>query len=65
MSSRQGGKLKPLKAPKKKKDEFEDDEDAAFKAKQRADAQARKEMAAKASKGGPLTGGGIKKSGKK
>lgn len=65
MSGRQGGKLKPLKAPKKKNNEFEDDEDAAFKAKQKAEAQARKEMAAKASKGGPLVGGGIKKSGKK
>ena len=33
----------------------------AFKAKQKADAQARKEMASKATKGGPLVGGGIKK----
>lgn len=65
MSGRQGGKLKPLKAPKKKTNEFEDEDDAAFKAKQKADAQARKEMAAKAGKGGPLVGGGIKKSGKK
>lgn len=65
MSGRQGGKLKPLKAPKKKNNEFEDDEDVAFKAKQKAEAQARKEMAAKATKGGPLVGGGIKKSGKK
>lgn len=61
MSGRQGGKLKPLKAPKKKKDEFDDDEDAAFKAKQKADAQARKDMTAKAAKGGPLVSGGIKK----
>lgn len=61
MSGRQGGKLKPLKAPKKKGSEFEDEEDAAFKAKQKADAAARKEMASKASKGGPLVGGGIKK----
>lgn len=33
----------------------------AFKAKQKADAAARKEMAGKAAKGGPLVGGGIKK----
>ncbi|CDK25197.1 unnamed protein product [Kuraishia capsulata CBS 1993] len=60
MSGRQGGKAKPLKAPKKKQQEF-DDEDLAFKAKQKAEAQARKEMASKAAKGGPLVGGGIKK----
>lgn len=34
MSSRQGGKQKPLKAPKKERGE-ETDEDAAFKLKQR------------------------------
>lgn len=64
MSGRQGGKAKPLKAPKKKTQEF-DDEDLAFKAKQKADAAAKKAMADKAKKGGPLVGGGIKKSGKK
>lgn len=64
MSGRQGGKAKPLKAPKKKQHD-DDEEDMAFKAKQKADAQARKEMAAKASGKGPLVGGGIKKSGKK
>jgi hypothetical protein len=32
-----------------------------FKAKQVADEKARKELAAKAAKGGPLVGGGIKK----
>ncbi|CAK7913200.1 translation machinery-associated protein 7 [[Candida] anglica] len=64
MSGRQGGKAKPLKAPKKKQEEF-DEEDLAFKAKQKADAQAKKDMAQKAKKGGPLVGGGIKKSGKK
>jgi hypothetical protein len=50
-----------LKQAKKKGNDFEDEEDMAFKAKQKADAQARKEMASKASKGGPLVGGGIKK----
>jgi len=61
MSGRQGGKLKPLKAAKKKVVD-EDEDDAAFKAKQRADAQARKDLAAQAKKGGPMSGGGIKKS---
>lgn len=65
MSGRQGGKAKPLKAPKKKQNEFEDEDDAAFKAKQKADAAAKKAMAEKAKKGGPMVGGGIKKSGKK
>lgn len=64
MSGRQGGKAKPLKAPKKKTQDYDDD-DLAFKEKQRADAKARQEMAAKAKGKGPLVGGGIKKSGKK
>ncbi|KAK9374633.1 translation machinery associated TMA7 [Lipomyces chichibuensis] len=64
MSGRQGGKAKPLKAPKKERKEF-DDEDKAFLDKKKAEAAARKDMAAKASKGGPLVTGGIKKSGKK
>ncbi|KIW97482.1 uncharacterized protein Z519_01066 [Cladophialophora bantiana CBS 173.52] len=61
-----GGKVKPLKAPKKEKKEL-DEEDLAFKAKQQADAKARKEMADKAKGKGPLNAGqqGIKKSGKK
>ncbi|KAJ7074339.1 translation machinery associated TMA7 [Mycena amicta] len=63
MSGRQGGKLKPLKAPKKDKKD-DDEEDAAFKAKQKADAEAIKAARDKALKGGP-PGGGIKKSGKK
>lgn len=36
MSGRQAGKAKPLKAPKKDKKDF-DDEDIAFKAKQKAE----------------------------
>jgi len=64
---RAGGKAKPLKAPKKEKKEL-DEEDKAFLEKQKADAKARAELAAKA-KGskGPLNTGaqGIKKSGKK
>jgi len=64
MSGRAGGKLKPLKTPKKKQED-EDEESIAFKQKQREDAAKLKEMQAKAAKGGPLATGGIKKSGKK
>lgn len=64
MSGRQGGKAKPLKAPKKKQQDLDEDE-IAFREKQKADQKARQEMASKAKKGGPLVGGGIKKSGKK
>ncbi|KAI0256527.1 translation machinery associated TMA7 [Lactifluus subvellereus] len=63
MSGRQGGKMKPLKAPKKEKKE-EDEDDTAFKAKKKAEADALKAAKDKALKGGP-PGGGIKKSGKK
>jgi hypothetical protein len=67
MSGRQGGKLKvhhcdspqPLKAPKKQNQEL-DDSDIAFKQKQKEEQQKLKELAAKASGKGPLTGGGIK-----
>ncbi|THH31746.1 hypothetical protein EUX98_g2434 [Antrodiella citrinella] len=59
MSSRQGGKLKPLKAPKKDKKDL-DDEDAAFAAKKKADEAAVKAAREKALKGG-APGGGIKK----
>lgn len=64
MSGRQGGKLKPLKQKKKQCEDY-DEEDAAFKAKQKADAAAKKEIMAKVKVGKPLIGGGIKKSGKK
>ncbi|KAL2159455.1 hypothetical protein VTH06DRAFT_2460 [Thermothelomyces fergusii] len=66
--SREGGKAKPLKAPKKAAKEL-DEEDLAFKAKQREYEKAKKELAAKAGGKGPLSlergGKGIKKSGKK
>ncbi|KAK2733706.1 Translation machinery-associated protein 7 [Onygenales sp. PD_40] len=63
---REGGKAKPLKAPKKEKKELDDDE-LAFREKQKADAKARKELADKAKGKGPMNSGqqGIKKSGKK
>ncbi|KAK0502906.1 translation machinery associated TMA7 [Armillaria luteobubalina] len=63
MSGRQGGKLKPLKAPKKDKKEETEDE-IAFKEKKKAEAEALKAARDKALKGG-APGGGIKKSGKK
>uniref|UniRef100_A0A672K8K9 Uncharacterized protein n=1 Tax=Sinocyclocheilus grahami TaxID=75366 RepID=A0A672K8K9_SINGR len=58
-----GGKKKPLKAPKKQSKEMDDD--MAFKQKQKEDQKAMEQLKAKASGKGPLTGGGIKKSGKK
>ncbi|KAK0642019.1 putative coiled-coil domain-containing protein 72 [Podospora aff. communis PSN243] len=63
---RDGGKAKPLKAPKKEKKELDED-DKAFLEKKRADEKAKKELAAKAGGKGPLNTGaqGIKKSGKK
>ncbi|KAL4915337.1 translation machinery associated TMA7 [Aspergillus aurantiobrunneus] len=65
-ASREGGKVKPLKAAKKEKKDLDED-DLAFKEKQRADAKAKKEMMDKAKGKGPLNTGnqGIKKSGKK
>ncbi|PGH23378.1 hypothetical protein AJ80_02631 [Polytolypa hystricis UAMH7299] len=64
--SRAGGKAKPLKAPKKEKKELDDDE-LAFRERQKAEAKAMKDMADKAKGKGPLNSGqqGIKKSGKK
>uniref|UniRef100_A0A3Q3AXQ1 Translation machinery associated 7 homolog n=1 Tax=Kryptolebias marmoratus TaxID=37003 RepID=A0A3Q3AXQ1_KRYMA len=59
-----GGKKKPLKAPKKQSKEV-DDEDLAFKQKQKDEQKAMEAMKAKASGKGPLASGGIKKSGKK
>ncbi|KAK9503483.1 hypothetical protein O3M35_010029 [Rhynocoris fuscipes] len=64
MSGREGGKKKPLKAPKKDNREVTDD-DLAAKQKQKEQQKALAEMKAKAAQKGPLIGGGIKKSGKK
>ncbi|EER44999.1 hypothetical protein HCEG_00314 [Histoplasma capsulatum var. duboisii H88] len=63
---REGGKAKPLKAPKREKKELDEDE-IAFREKQKADAKAKKELAEKAKGRGPMNSGqqGIKKSGKK
>lgn len=65
MSGREGGKKKPLKAPKREGKEI-DEEDQAFHAKQKEAAKAIEEAKKKAATSkGPLSGGGIKKSGKK
>jgi len=65
MASRAGGKTKDLKDKKPaKKKEDDDEETLAFKAKQKEEQKALQAMKDKASKGGPLLGGGIKKSGK-
>jgi len=64
MSGRDGGKKKPLKAPKKQNKDV-DDEDMAFKQKQKEDQKAMEALKTKAAGKGPLTSGGIKKSGKK
>lgn len=64
MSSREGGKKKPLKAPKKDNKDLDDD-DMAHKAKLKEQQKALQEAAKKAAQKGPLVSGGIKKSGKK
>ncbi|KAK9690280.1 hypothetical protein RND81_09G118000 [Saponaria officinalis] len=64
MSSKQGGKLKPLKAPKKDKAEL-DDVDKANLQKKKDEEKAMKELRAKASQKGGFGGAGLKKSGKK
>ncbi|XP_028178941.1 translation machinery-associated protein 7 homolog [Ostrinia nubilalis] len=64
MSGREGGKKKPLKAPKKEARELDDD-DLALKQKLKEQQKALQDAKSKASQKGPLTQGGIKKSGKK
>ncbi|KAM9327051.1 translation machinery-associated protein 7 [Gastrophryne carolinensis] len=64
MSGREGGKKKPLKAPKKGAKDLDED-DMAFKQKQKEEQKKLEELKSKASQKGPLSGGGIKKSGKK
>ena len=64
MSGREGGKKKPLKAPKKKEAEMDED-DVAHKQKMKEQQKAMQEAKAKAAQRGPLVSGGIKKSGKK
>ncbi|KAF5808067.1 putative translation machinery associated TMA7 [Helianthus annuus] len=63
MSSKQGGKAKPLKQPKAEKKEY-DEVDKANIQKKKDEEKALKELRAKAQKGA-LGGTGLKKSGKK
>ncbi|XP_050613611.1 translation machinery-associated protein 7-like [Macaca thibetana thibetana] len=64
MSSREDGKKKSLKQPKKQAKEM-DEEDKAFKQKQKEEQKKLEELKEKAAGKGPLATGGIKKSGKK
>ncbi|CAH9122817.1 unnamed protein product [Cuscuta epithymum] len=64
MSSKQGGKAKPLKKPKSDKVEY-DEVDLANIQKRKEEEKARKMLAEKAKGKGPLGGAGLKKSGKK
>ncbi|XP_072328971.1 translation machinery-associated protein 7 [Scyliorhinus torazame] len=64
MSGREGGKKKPLKQPKKSSKDVDED-DLAFKQKKKEEQKKLDEMKAKAAGKGPLSTGGIKKSGKK
>ncbi|KAK2952103.1 putative Translation machinery associated TMA7 [Blattamonas nauphoetae] len=61
MAGREGGKKKPLKQAKKAKAELDED-DIAFKQRQREEQKALKELQDKASKKGPLAVKGHKKS---
>jgi hypothetical protein len=65
MSGRDGGKKKPLKQAKKEDNKVVTDEDVEFKKKQLEEQKKVKELQAKAQQKGPMSGGGIKKSGKK
>ena len=62
--SKQGGKAKPLKAPKADKKEY-DERDLAYLQKKKDEEKALKELKAKAGQKGALGGSGLKKSGKK
>ncbi|CAN8312246.1 unnamed protein product [Arabis nemorensis] len=64
MSSKQGGKAKPLKQPKADKKEY-DEHDMANIQKKKDEEKALKELRAKASQKGSFGGSGLKKSGKK
>ncbi|KAL9255518.1 hypothetical protein AKJ16_DCAP01477 [Drosera capensis] len=63
MSSKQGGKLKPLKQPKTVKEY--DEVDKANLQKKKEEEKALKDLKAKAQQKGSFGGAGLKKSGKK
>ncbi|KAF1898596.1 hypothetical protein Lal_00023599 [Lupinus albus] len=79
MSSKQGGKAKPLKKPKSDKKDYDEEEnfkewnltlyagrvDMANIQKKKEEEKALKELKAKASQKGSFGGSGLKKSGKK
>ncbi|XP_022145738.1 translation machinery-associated protein 7 [Momordica charantia] len=64
MSSKQGGKAKPLKQPKVDKKEY-DEVDMANIQKKKDEEKALRELRAKAQQKGTFGGAGLKKSGKK
>ncbi|KAG9457001.1 hypothetical protein H6P81_001509 [Aristolochia fimbriata] len=64
MSSKQGGKAKPLKQPKQDKKDY-DENDLQNIQKKKDEEKLLKEMRAKASQKGAFGGAGLKKSGKK
>ncbi|TKY64497.1 Translation machinery-associated protein 7 [Spatholobus suberectus] len=64
MSTKQGGKAKPLKKPKSDKREY-DEVDMANIQKKKEEEKALKELKAKAQQKGNFGGSGLKKSGKK
>ncbi|KAI5602580.1 hypothetical protein POPTR_001G181800v4 [Populus trichocarpa] len=64
MSSKLGGKAKPLKAPKSEKKDY-DETDLANIQKKKDEEKALKELRAKAQQKGSFGGSGLKKSGKK
>ncbi|KAK2971195.1 hypothetical protein RJ640_008619 [Escallonia rubra] len=70
MSGKQGGKAKPLKAPKSDKKEYDEiyllvQDDLANIQKKKDEEKALKELRAKAQQKGSFGGSGLKKSGKK
>ena len=64
MSTKQGGKAKPLKKPKSDKKDY-DEVDMANIQKKKEEEKALKELKAKAQQKGSFGGSGLKKSGKK
>ncbi|CAM8949911.1 unnamed protein product [Rhodiola kirilowii] len=64
MSSKQGGKAKPLKQPKADKKEY-DENDLANLQKKKEEEKALRELRTKAQQKGSFGGAGLKKSGKK
>ncbi|XP_022924253.1 translation machinery-associated protein 7-like [Cucurbita moschata] len=64
MSSKQGGKAKPLKQPKVEKKDY-DEVDMANIQKKKDEEKALRELRAKAQQKGAFGGAGLKKSGKK